>query len=169
MENVVTIKNKKNEKFLREKTKPVHIRETGKEKLRVMIREMKRAMKEAQGIGLAANQIGLPYRIFVARIGEKSYTVLNPELISRSKDEETAEEGCLSVPGKWGTVSRSKEVVLHGYDLNGKKIKIKAWGLLARMFQHEVDHLDGKLFIDKATGIMNAPISERLSKKVSSS
>src|SRR3989338_8276573 len=91
-ENGVTIKNKKNEKFLREKTKPVHIRETGKEKLRVMIREMKRAMKEAQGIGLAANQIGLPYRIFVARIGEKSYTVLNPELISRSKDEETAEE-----------------------------------------------------------------------------
>ena len=169
MANIITIVHKKDEKFLRTKTNPVDFLSLDKKSLRKIVQDMRAAMKRAEGIGLAANQIGLPYRIFVARIGEKSYTVLNPELISRSKDEETAEEGCLSVPGKWGTVSRSKEVVLHGYDLNGKKIKIKAWGLLARMFQHEVDHLDGKLFIDKATGIMNAPISERLSKKVSSS
>src|SRR3989344_7851052 len=140
MENVVTIENKKNEKFLREKTKPVDSKVIGKRELYAIVAKMRYVMKDAKGVGLAANQIGLPYRMFIARVGEKSYTVLNPKLIARSKDEETEEEGCLSVPKKWGQVSRSKEVVLEGEALTGKKIKIEAWGFLARVFQHEVDH-----------------------------
>ncbi len=168
MEKIVTIENKKDERFLREKTKPVDIEVLGKRELYAIVAQMRRAMKAANGVGLAANQIGLPYAMFIARVGEKSYTLLNPKLIARSKDEETEEEGCLSVPQKWGQVPRSKEVTLEGIALTGKKIKIEAWGLLARVFQHEVDHLNGGLFIDKATAIADTPTSERLKAKVSS-
>lgn len=113
-------------------------------------------MKEFDGIGLSANQIGLPYQIFVAQLPDHSgkikfYAIFNPKITKVSKEKDIMEEGCLSVPDKSGFVERHSQIVLEGYNANGKKIKIKAWGLLARVFQHEVDHLKGKLFIDKAT------------------
>mgnify|MGYP003922156025 CR=1 FL=1 len=111
-------------------------------------------MREANGIGLSANQIGLPYRVFVAQVPDlqgrlKFYAIFNPEIVKVSKEKELFEEGCLSIPDKYALVPRYSHIVIKGFDINGKKIKIKAWGLLARVFQHEIDHLDGKLFIDR--------------------
>jgi hypothetical protein len=75
--------------------------------------------------------------------------VFNPEITKVSKETDVLEEGCLSIPGIYDEVKRPDRVVIQGYDKNGKKLKIKAWGLLARVFQHEVDHLDGKFFLDR--------------------
>jgi len=127
-------------------------------------------MRVARGIGLSANQIGLSDRLFVAEVPDqdgvlKFYAIFNPVIEKYSKDYDFLEEGCLSVPGSYGEVKRSLEVVLKGLDKNGKAIKIKAWGLLAHVFQHEVDHLDGKLFIDKAKEVHQVPTSERLEKR----
>lgn len=122
-----------------------------------LVRRMKRVMREANGIGLSANQIGLPWRVFVAEVpgrdSTKFYAVFNPEFEKLEKEKVVMEEGCLSVPGVYGDVERPERVVLRGQDKRGKALRIKAWGLLARVFQHEVDHLEGKLFIEKAKNI----------------
>src|SRR3989344_3979318 len=99
---------------------------------------MRREMHNADGIGLSANQIGLNTRVFVAMVETKFYAVFNPELIQLSKETNSMDEGCLSVPGVYGLVERPSKVTLKGLDANGKPIKIKAWGLLARVFQHEM-------------------------------
>jgi peptide deformylase len=119
-----------------------------------LIAHMKQVMKRENGVGLSANQIGLPYRLFVAQVydtqgNSKFYAVLNPKLEKTSRETITHEEGCLSIPGLFGNVPRSQSVTISGYDKNGKRLKMKAWGLLARVFQHEIDHLDGKLFTDR--------------------
>ena len=116
---------------------------------------MRAIIKKENGVGLSANQIGLDWRLFIAEIPSekgkpKFYAIFNPDNIKASKNKIILEEGCLSVPGIWGLVERSEQIVLIGFDKNEKKIKIKAWGLLARVFQHEVDHLNGILFIDRA-------------------
>jgi len=156
--NIVTIKNKKDEKFLRQKTRLFDFKKYSKKEIRELIKNMRQAMKDANGIGLSANQIGLNIKVFVAQIPDsqgrqKFYAVFNPELTKLSSETIEMEEGCLSVPEKFGMVNRSEQATLEGLDQNGNKIKIKAWGLLARVFQHEVDHLEGKLFIDKAKNI----------------
>lgn len=115
---------------------------------------MKRIMREANGVGLSANQIGLPYQLFVAQTydaqgTQKFYAIFNPRIEKYSPESVTHEEGCLSIPGLYGNVPRARSVVLAGYDKSGKIVKIKAWGLLARIFQHETDHLNGKLFVDR--------------------
>ncbi len=115
-------------------------------------------MQEYEGIGLSANQIGLDVKVFVAKIENKFYAVFNPEIIQTSKEVITMDEGCLSVPGLFGSVERPAKVTIKGIDPVGKPIKIKAWGLLARVFQHEMDHLNGKLFIDKAKQVERVPI-----------
>ena len=113
-------------------------------------------MKKADGIGLSANQIGLDFKVFVAQADGKFYAIFNPKILKSSEERAAMEEGCLSVPEVFGTVIRPAKIVLEGFDKNGKKLKIKAWGLLARIFQHEVDHLNGKLFIDKAEKLYKA-------------
>lgn len=119
-----------------------------------LLRRMRRIMREANGIGLSANQIGLPHRLFVAEVPGKDqmkfYAVFNPEIEKIEKEKVVMEEGCLSVPGIYGDVERPARLVLKGQDKHGKPVRIKAWGLLARVFQHEVDHLSGKLFLEKA-------------------
>jgi peptide deformylase len=115
-------------------------------------------MHVANGIGLSANQIGLEFSVFVAEVpdaqgGTKFYAVFNPKIEKMDKTTITFEEGCLSVPGKWGEVTRAEQIVVSGYNKMGKPVKVKAWGLLSRIFQHEIDHLNGKLFIDKAKKI----------------
>lgn len=125
---------------------------------RALVDRMKRAMHAAQGIGLSANQIGLPWQVFVGQIASaqgkpKFYAVFNPKVTWKSDDVSPFEEGCLSIPGVYGMVERSEKIVLEGQDKNGKPLKIKAWGLLARMFQHEVDHLSGVVFTDKAKNL----------------
>jgi peptide deformylase len=119
---------------------------------------MRQIMRAADGVGLSANQIELPYRLFVAQVPDsqgrlKFYAIFNPEIVKISKKTELFEEGCLSTPSQYGLVPRPTQLTLKGFDMNGKKIKIKAWGLLARVFQHEVDHLNGKLFIDRTKNI----------------
>lgn len=123
------------------------------QEIRELVRKMRKIMREANGIGLAAPQVGLLIRVFVAEVNKKSYVFINPELVKTSKDKDVLEEGCLSLPGLFGPVGRSIKVTLIGLDQHGKKVKIKASGLLARILQHEMDHLNGTLFIDKAKEI----------------
>ncbi len=168
---ILTIIDKKDEKFLRRKTKPVNHSDFSKAELRKLLNEMRSAMRTADGIGLSANQVGLENRFFIAELPDrkkganKIYAVFNPEITKRSGEVTELEEGCLSVPGKYGRVPRYEKVTLSGLDQNGKPVKIKAWGLLAHVFQHEVDHLDGILFIDKAKELYAAPKTERLKEK----
>lgn len=155
MTRIVTVQNKKDEAFLRQKTVPFSFGEFTKKQIAELIAEMRLAMKTAEGIGLSANQVGYNFRMFVAQVpGEdgapKFYAIFNPEIEAGAKETVTVEEGCLSVPGLYGGVPRAAKIVLKGFDKNEKPLKIKARFLLARVFQHEVDHLNGKLFIDKA-------------------
>ena len=112
-----------------------------------MVDVMVPAMYQAEGIGLAAPQVGIQKRLFVYDIGEGPQTLVNPEIVD-SDGEWTFEEGCLSVPGLSFEIIRPKEVHLVGRDLNGNEVSIEADELLARLFQHELDHLDGVLLLD---------------------
>ncbi|MEK7191981.1 MAG: peptide deformylase [Patescibacteria group bacterium] len=143
------MKNKKDEKFLRQKTVNFDFKKHSQAEIRELVKTMRQMMKKASGIGLSANQIGLNIKTFVAQVENKFYAVFNPEILQKSKETSSLDEGCLSVPGVYGIVERPEKITLAGYNSSGKKIKIKAWGLLARVFQHEMDHLGGKLFTDK--------------------
>ena len=145
-----TIKSKDQEKFLRKKTADFDFSKHSPKEIKDLIKKMRVAMKKANGIGLSANQIGLDLKFFIARVDNKFYSVFNPKITKFSEEKITLEEGCLSAPEVFGPVERPQKITLEGQDINGKKIKIKAWDLLARVFQHEVDHLSGVLFIDKA-------------------
>ena len=112
-----------------------------------MVDDMVPAMYQAEGIGLAAPLVGIQKRLFVYDIGEGPQTLVNPEIVD-SDGEWTFEEGCLSVPGLSFEIIRPKEVHLVGRDLNGNEVSIEADELLARLFQHELDHLDGVLLLD---------------------
>lgn len=152
-------------KVLRTKLKPYDFEKYTEAETRALIHTMKVAMHAAQGIGLSANQIGLDFQVFVGQISNaqgkpKFYALFNPKLSWMSEEESGFEEGCLSIPGKYGTVVRPEKVIVEGFDRQGKPVKIKAWGLLARMFQHELDHLSGVVFIDKAKGIHEDKKSE---------
>jgi peptide deformylase len=121
--------------------------------LRRIADEMLELMYESKGVGLAANQVDLPLRLFVANpTGERGsgeeYIVINPE-IQRPKGSETAEEGCLSLPGLHGEVIRPKSVRVSAFDIKGNPIEGTLEGFIARVFLHEIDHLDGTLFFDR--------------------
>ena len=142
------------EDILRQKLKPVDF-ETIKPILPKLLQDMEETCLAVRGVGLAANQIGLDYRLAVILIPEsdeenaplKRYVIINPEIVSM-RGEKLEEEGCLSLPGLWAEVKRATDVTLKYTDENGKEQVKRARGLLAKAFQHEVDHLDGKLFID---------------------
>ncbi|MDP3015118.1 MAG: peptide deformylase [bacterium] len=181
---ILTISHKKEEKFLRQKTAefdPALLKDKKRAgEINDLIKKMREAVTEAIGIGLSANQVGLNLRFFVAQLPRnyaennaelrgnslhesalsqrKSafYAIFNPEIIKFSEKKSIMEEGCLSVPGVYGLVERSEKITLAGYDKNAKKLKIKAFGLLSRVFQHEMDHLNGILFIDKAVNLRKA-------------
>lgn len=150
-----TVDNKKEEKFLRRKPADFDFKKFSKKEIGELIARMRRIMHKANGIGLSANQIGLDLNMFIAEIpdakgGMKLYAVFNPKIEKIGEEKNVFEEGCLSIPGKWGDVERAERVIVTGLDKSGKPAKIKAWGLLARVLQHEIDHLNGKLFIDRA-------------------
>jgi peptide deformylase len=113
--------------------------------------EMLETMYAEPGLGLAAPQVGVQRRLFVYDIGEGPRTLVNP-VISDARGEWTYDEGCLSVPGLWWEIVRPKEIHLTGYDLDGDEVSIEADELLARLFQHELDHLDGILLLDRLDG-----------------
>ncbi len=115
---------------------------------RKLVADMLDTMRDAPGVGLAAPQVGVLERIFVWEVEENSGVLVNPVIVRRSKATEEAEEGCLSLPGLAYPVERASEVVVQGLDLDGSPQTIEGDELLARVFQHETDHLDGVLFID---------------------
>ena len=139
-----------NNKTLRQKSLPVRRINAD---ARSLIEQMRKVIKQNNGVGLAAIQIGEPTRIIVCEIDDKFYTFINPEIIKSFSETSVTEEGCLSLPNMYGEVERPKKISLKAINFDGKKIKIKAFGLLARVVQHEIDHLDGILFIDKAKNI----------------
>jgi peptide deformylase len=104
-------------------------------------------MHEAHGLGLAANQLGIPRRVAVIEIDGELTALIDPEIVS-AKGSESLEEGCLSLPRLYGHVVRPARVVVRARDVSGKRVKVVAEGLLARALCHEVDHLNGKLFVD---------------------
>ena len=122
-----------------------------------LIDDMIETMHEAPGIGLAAPQVGIGKRIIVVHIGEDDgpYVVVNP-VLDNFEGEAIATEGCLSIPGIVGDVTRALKCTVTGVDRNGRKFRLDADGLVARCFQHEVDHLDGVLITDKAVNIREA-------------
>lgn len=137
-------------KTLRQKSLSVKHIDAG---VRSLIEQMKEVIKQNNGVGLAAIQIGEPTRIIICEIDDKFYAFINPEIIKSFSETLVTEEGCLSLPNIYGEVERSKKIILKAINFDGKKIKMKAFGLLARVIQHELDHLDGILFIDKAKNI----------------
>jgi peptide deformylase len=143
---------------LRHKSKPLR-RVDGE--LHRIVREMFDLLYEQQGVGLAANQVDLPYRMFIINLeGDPSkgqeHVFLNPEIVKRSGAAE-AEEGCLSFPEIYAQVKRSEKVVISAYNLAGEELHYELNGLFARAVQHENDHLDGILFIDRLspTGLLS--------------
>jgi peptide deformylase len=142
-----------NDPTLRKKSKKVN--RFGKA-LSSLVEDMVETMHAANGMGLAAPQIGVLLRVIVIELPKKEddpqsgrlFVLVNPK-IARAKGEEEGEEGCLSIPGYVGDVKRATMVTVKGYDISGKKMRMKARGLLARVLQHEIDHLNGILFIDR--------------------
>jgi peptide deformylase len=130
--------------ILRQATTPV---ETVTDELRLLVKDMFATMYHARGIGLAAPQVGRTERITVIDVDEQPLVLVNPKVVSVS-GRAKGEEGCLSIPDIYGDVERPKSVTIRAQDLEGKVFEIEATDLLARCMQHEIDHLDGKLFID---------------------
>ncbi len=118
-------------------------------KTQLLVDEMLRVMKKANGVGLAAPQLGIGLRIFVmAPSGMKPVALINPKIVL-SEGEEVGEEGCLSIPGLYGDVKRARAVHVEAFDRRGRELVFELEGMHARVAQHEIDHLDGVLFIDK--------------------
>lgn len=136
-------------------------------KFQTLIDDMVETLKNAPGVGLAAPQVAKSVRLIIVRLpdeteedreeyGEEAgttYVVANPKIIKESREMELGVEGCLSLPGIYGEVERHEMVVVTGQDREGKKFRLKAKGFLARVFQHEIDHLDGVLFIDRTDNV----------------
>jgi peptide deformylase len=141
----------KDNQTLRQKSLPVKKIDA---EVRSFISQMQDIMKQNDGIGLAAIQIGNPLRIVVCEVNDKMYSFINPEITKLSSKTSVLEEGCLSLPNFYGEVERPEKIIVKATNLEGKKIKLKAFGLLARVLQHEIDHLDGILFIDKARNVI---------------
>ena len=118
------------------------------DELRQLIADMFETMYAAEGIGLAAPQVGRTERLAVVDVEGKKFTLINPEVIERTDDIDKAEEGCLSIPDIYGDVERPFTVTIRAMNESGEQYEATASELLGRCFQHEIDHLDGKLFID---------------------
>jgi len=131
--------------ILRKKSKKV---EEITDRIITLIEDMKETMHEADGVGLAAPQIGILKRIVVIDVGEGSITLINPEIIN-AEGSQIDYEGCLSIPGEQGKVDRPLNVTVRALNEKGEEFEMQGEGLLARAFCHEIDHLDGVLYIDK--------------------
>ncbi len=134
--------------------------------LRKTISQMFELMYEARGVGLAANQVDLPLRLFVvnleAEAGKGEELVFINPIITKPKGLDEAEEGCLSIPELYGQVKRPETVKLNAYNLSGQEFQAEVSGLLARVVQHETDHLDGVLFIDRMSETGQLQVKEEL-------
>ncbi len=149
---------------LRQKAEPLRAVD---EDIRRLIKDMFETMYEADGVGLAAPQVGVSQRIIVVDPHEqdvKPFGLVNPVIVQSADDVERGEEGCLSIPGLKDIVERPAAVVVEALDAEGKPVRIEAEGLLARVLQHEVDHLDGILFIDRVSPLKRKMLLKRWQK-----
>lgn len=150
----------------------VPVSEISSKKIQKLIKEMGEVLaREKDGVALAAPQVSKSIRLFIVsgkmlkeeRVtkenSEKNLIFINPIIVKRSNKKKIIDEGCLSVRGVYGKVARAEKVTLRAYNENGKKIEQGGSGLMAQIFQHEIDHLDGILFIDKASDTWNIPIT----------
>lgn len=140
------ITNYKKDNILRKKSKYV---DKIDKRILQLLNDMAETMYKENGVGLAAPQVGILKRVIVVDIGEGLIKLINPEIVEKEGEQQDA-EGCLSIPGIIGEVKRPCRVKVKGINENGENIEIKATGFLARAFCHEIDHLEGILFIDKA-------------------
>ena len=154
LRKIITVPND----VLRKRARPIT---EFNDELRTLIDDMVETMRDAPGVGLAAPQIGVLQRLIVIEYGDdedesvppKLYAVVNPEITRASSEKEMGVEGCLSIPGFIGDVERSLSIVVKGQNRNGQNVKYKLNGWVARIFQHEIDHLEGVLFTDLAEEI----------------
>jgi peptide deformylase len=126
--------------------------------LHTLLDDMRETLNDAEGVGLAAPQVGVSQRVIIVQLpdDEEEYgpqagvfhEVVNPEIVKSAREQVEGVEACLSIPGYFGTVDRSQSVVVRGQDRHGKEFRVKAYDWLARVFLHEIDHLNGVLFID---------------------
>jgi peptide deformylase len=136
----------------------------------ILVDDMVETMRAAPGVGLAAPQVGVSLRLIVVEFGseedeeapKKLYIVANPEIVMASEEKVTGIEACLSVPGLVGEVERHKSIIVRGLNRQGKPIKVKAEGWLDRIFQHEIDHLDGIIYTDRASRVWQPKEDEEL-------
>lgn len=157
--------------ILRQKLKPVDYNQLAPQ-LPMLLKDMEETCLAVRGVGLAANQIGLPYRLAVILLpaptkkdenAYKRYAIINPQIIAK-QGSKLEEEGCLSLPGLWAEVVRATDVTITCLDENGQEKTIRGRGLLAKAFQHEVDHLDGKLFIDLVDPALKPELKKAIKK-----
>lgn len=139
------------ELILRQKAK--HFEKIGTAEAKKLVSEMLETMKDKKGVGIAAPQINEGVRAAIVDTEDGPLTIYNPRIIKTSKKKESAEEGCLSVAGVYGIVPRFLQVEVEAQNENGETVRIKADGFFARVLQHEIDHLNGILFIDRAAKI----------------
>lgn len=133
-----------------------------------LIESMFETMYDAQGIGLAAPQVGISRRVIVVDVNEPDqvpFAMLNPVVVESSEERDRGEEGCLSIPGVTGVVERPLRVVVEGVDRRGEPLRIEADGMLARCLQHEIDHLDGVLFVDRLSPLKRRMVLAKWRKR----
>jgi peptide deformylase len=141
--------------ILRKTSKEIGIGLIGSKDLSMFVEDMKKTMSKKDGVGLAAPQVGKNIRLVVIQTKNKIVAMINPKITHRSIGTEVMEEGCLSVPNYFGNVRRPKKITCSYIDEHGARMKVESEGLMARVIQHEIDHLDGVLFIDKAVDLKN--------------
>jgi peptide deformylase len=136
--------------------------------LRSLIADMFDTMYAEEGVGLAAPQVGISTRVIVVDPRDEEvqpFALVNPVIVESSAEQDRAEEGCLSIPGLHEIVKRSARVVIEGLDRDGQPVRFEAGGLLARILQHEVDHLDGILFIDRVSPLKRKLLMQKWRKQ----
>ncbi|MEX2584003.1 MAG: peptide deformylase [Gemmatimonadota bacterium] len=134
------------------------------DELRTLIADMYETMYEAEGIGLAGPQVGIAKRVLVVDLNDEEFprfALVNPRIVERGGDDEKEEEGCLSLPGVSALVERKSRVTVEALDEEGHPVRMEADGLLARCLQHEIDHLDGVLFIDHLSALKRSMLVKK--------
>lgn len=142
---------------LRVRSLDVPAADVGSDRVKKLIAELTETMNAENGCGIAAPQVGIHERVIIVDSGKGPKAYLNPEIVSRSFRTFLFEEGCLSVPGVWGMVKRHRGVKVKALGADGEEVTVDATGLEAVIFQHEIDHLDGVLFIDRVEKFTRPP------------
>ena len=150
------------EKVLREKATPVAVVD---DKLRQLAEDMIETMHDANGVGLAGPQVGVMRRLCVVDTGEEDVELVNPEVVEVSEETQTGIEGCLSLPGKYGIVTRPEHVVVRAQDRNGDWYEYEGEDIVARCFLHEIDHLDGHMYTEIAEKMLTPEELEELTRQ----